>query len=168
MKVPEKGKNGGGGGYGTKGEGNSGQGGEMYGEETLLKQIHFGSGGNKHDHRRSEDSEYKRQRSGGSGGGIIELIIEQQLINHGSIQSNGGDGLGVGGGSGGSILIELQCQSQPHPNTLEQTFGAITCIGGNQLYGNKGGAGRIAIYGIKLSPDDIKNINPKPFNRLHK
>ncbi|ETO00542.1 heterogeneous nuclear ribonucleoprotein [Reticulomyxa filosa] len=42
---PGKGKNRGGGGYGTKGEGYNGQAGEMYGEETLLKQIHFGSGG---------------------------------------------------------------------------------------------------------------------------
>ncbi|ETO34742.1 hypothetical protein RFI_02348, partial [Reticulomyxa filosa] len=46
---PGKGKNehwsGGGGGYGTKGEGNGRQGGEMYGEETLLKGIYFGSGG---------------------------------------------------------------------------------------------------------------------------
>ncbi|ETO02902.1 hypothetical protein RFI_34511, partial [Reticulomyxa filosa] len=41
---PGKGANGGG-GYGTKGEGYNGQDGEMYGEETLLKQIHFGSGG---------------------------------------------------------------------------------------------------------------------------
>ncbi|ETO03622.1 hypothetical protein RFI_33780, partial [Reticulomyxa filosa] len=46
---PGKGKYGnwslGGGGYGTKGRGSDGQGGEMYGEETLLKEIHFGSGG---------------------------------------------------------------------------------------------------------------------------
>ncbi|ETO00937.1 hypothetical protein RFI_36503 [Reticulomyxa filosa] len=76
---PGKGKNGGG-GYGTKGKGNGEQGGEMYGEETLLKQIHFGSGGCGSIH-------------GGSGSGIIELIIEQQLINHGSIQSNGGSGI---------------------------------------------------------------------------
>ncbi|ETO06511.1 hypothetical protein RFI_30880 [Reticulomyxa filosa] len=34
-------------GYGTKGEGNDGQCGKIYGEETLLKQIHFGSGGKK-------------------------------------------------------------------------------------------------------------------------
>ncbi|ETN97945.1 hypothetical protein RFI_39577 [Reticulomyxa filosa] len=147
----------GGGGYGTKGEGKGG--GEMYGEETLLKQIHFGSGGG--------------GMLGGSGGGIIELIIEQQLINHGSIQSNGGNGGDrYGGGSGGSILIELQCQSQSqsqsHLNKLKQTFGTITCIGGNQNKQNEGGKGRIAIYGIELSSNDIKKIDPKPFNRLHK
>ncbi|ETO34283.1 hypothetical protein RFI_02811, partial [Reticulomyxa filosa] len=86
----------------------------------------------------------------GSGGGIIELLIEQQLINHGSIQSNGGNGWGDvdgGGGSGGSILIELQCQSQSYSNKLKQTFGTITCIGGNQNKQYKGGKGRIAIYG---------------------
>ncbi|ETN99845.1 hypothetical protein RFI_37622, partial [Reticulomyxa filosa] len=153
---------GGGGGYGTKGEGYGRQGGEMYGEETLLKQIHFGSGGG--------------GTYGGNGGGIVELIIAQQLINHGSIQSNGGNGMCASnyvdgsGGSGGSILIELQCQSQsqPHLNKLKQTFGTITCIGGNQNKRNKGGKGRIAIYGIELSSDDIKQIDPIPFNRLHK
>ncbi|ETO33913.1 hypothetical protein RFI_03183, partial [Reticulomyxa filosa] len=67
---PGKNTNVGGGGYGTKGKGINEQGGEMYGEETLLKQIHFGSGG-----------------GGGSGGGIIELIIEQQLIRNHLIDS---------------------------------------------------------------------------------
>ncbi|ETO20632.1 keratin, type II cytoskeletal 1-like isoform 6 [Reticulomyxa filosa] len=141
---------GGGGGYGTKGEGDDGQGGGMHGEATLLKQIHFGSGGG--------------GRFGGSGGGILGLIIEQQLINHGSIQSNGGNGLG--GGSGGSILLELQCQSQSHLNKLKQIFGTIKCIGGYGEY--DGGKGRIAIYGIELSSDDILKIDPIPFNRLHK
>ncbi|ETO25227.1 hypothetical protein RFI_11911, partial [Reticulomyxa filosa] len=130
-----------------------------YGEETLLKEIHFGSGGGSY-----------RFFLGGSGGGIIELIIGQQLINHGSIESNGGGGVSSGGGSGGSILIELQRQYQPqsHSKLLKQTFGTITCVGGNQDEGNKGGKGRIAIYGIELSLDDIKKIDPKPFNRLYK
>ncbi|ETN99693.1 Fibronectin type III domain protein [Reticulomyxa filosa] len=135
----------GGGGYGTKGGGYDGQCGEMYGEETLLKKIHFGSGGYGY---------------GGSGGGIIELIIEQQLINHGSIQSNGKNAYNYGGGgSGGSILIEFQCQS--HSNKLKQTVGTITCIGGSGRY--NGGDGRIAIYGIELSSDDILAIDPKPW-----
>ncbi|ETO10693.1 hypothetical protein RFI_26682 [Reticulomyxa filosa] len=150
---------GGGGGYATKG-GESGlsglgRGGEIYGEETLLKQIHFGSGGGGCSWNGSH---------GGSGGGIFELIIEQQLINHGSIQSNGGDSDRGGGGSGGSILIEFRC----HGNTWKHTFGIIRCIGGNQSKTNEGGKGRIAIYGIELSSDDIKDIDPKPFNRLHK
>ncbi|ETO00297.1 hypothetical protein RFI_37150, partial [Reticulomyxa filosa] len=156
---PGKGEHSGGGGYGTKGKGNNGSGGEMYGEKNLLKQIHFGSGGGS-----------AFNYIGGSGGGIIELIIEQQLTNHGSIQSNGRDGWnGDGGGSGGSILIELQYQYQSHLNKLKQTFGTITCIGGNRNNGMyKGGKGRIAIYGIELSSDDILEMDPKPFNRLHK
>ncbi|ETO34473.1 hypothetical protein RFI_02621 [Reticulomyxa filosa] len=144
----------GGGGYGTKGEGHGG--GEMYGEETLLKEIHFGSGGGS-----------IFNSIGGSGGGIIELIIEQQLINHGLIQSNGRNVYDYSGGSGGSILIEFQCQS--HLDKLEQTIGIITCIGGSGgSKGCSGGKGRIAIYGIELSSDDILKIDPKPFNRLHK
>ncbi|ETO04636.1 hypothetical protein RFI_32761 [Reticulomyxa filosa] len=152
---PGKGESCNGGGYGTKGGGfmallNNRKGGETYGEETLQKEIYFGSGG-------GSGGEY-----GGSGGGIIELIIEHQLLNCGSIQSNGEDG-GIigGGGSGGSILIKLQqCSFFP------QDFGTIRCIGGNQCKTNEGGKGRIAIYGQKLQPDDIKKINPKPFNSI--
>ncbi|ETO28104.1 hypothetical protein RFI_09028, partial [Reticulomyxa filosa] len=145
----------GGGGYGTKGEGEKG--GDVCGEDTLLKEIHFGSGGG-------------GWFGGGDGGGIIELVIGQQLTNHGSIQANGGNGCdrGGGGGSGGSILIELQCQSKSDSITLGQSFGTITCIGGNQHQINAGGKGRIAIYGFELSSDDIKNIDPKPFNRIYK
>ncbi|ETO08789.1 hypothetical protein RFI_28599, partial [Reticulomyxa filosa] len=148
---------GGGGGYGTKGGDiktflGVGKGGTTYGEETLQKEICFGSGGG-----RESENDY-----GGSGGGIIELIIEHQLLNYGSIQSNGGDiGMVSGGGSGGSILIKLlQCSFFPHD------FGTIQCIGGNQSEPNKGGKGRIAIYGEKLQPDDIKKIDPKPFNSI--
>ncbi|ETO31252.1 hypothetical protein RFI_05866, partial [Reticulomyxa filosa] len=72
---------------------------------------------------------------------------------------------GGGGGSGGSIFIELQYQYQ---DILKQNFGNIQCIGGNQSEKNEGGRGRIAIYGIKLSSNDIKYIIPKPFNRLFK
>ncbi|ETO05416.1 hypothetical protein RFI_31980 [Reticulomyxa filosa] len=145
------------------------KGGATYGEKTLLKEICFGSGGG------SVGIYF-----GGSGGGIIELIIQQQLINYGSIQSNGGDGsISGGGGSGGSISIELQYQCknphiyyrpphQFHQNKLEQNFGTIKCIGGNQNRMNKGGKGRITIYGIELSSNDIKNIDPKPFNSRHK
>ncbi|ETO14629.1 hypothetical protein RFI_22741 [Reticulomyxa filosa] len=149
---------GGGGGYGTKGgDGNvldNGKGGKVYGEDTLLEEIHFGSGGG--------GGSYPFL-IGGSGGGIIELVIEQQLTNHGSIQANGGGGIGCGGGSGGSILIEL-----PSKSSLKQTFGTITCIGGNQWQLNRGGKGRVAIYGIGLLSDDIRHIDPKPFNALHK
>ncbi|ETO33145.1 hypothetical protein RFI_03963 [Reticulomyxa filosa] len=153
-KTDQWGNSGGGGGYGTRGRSKR-KGGGMYGEETLLKQIHFGSGGSGNG-------------VGGSGGGIIELIIGQQLINHGEIHSNGGDGVDVkgGGGSGGSILIKMKSQSQSYQNTLEQTFGTIICFGGNQEFDNKGGDGRIAIHGIQLSAHDTKDIDPKPFNTI--
>ncbi|ETO16776.1 hypothetical protein RFI_20561 [Reticulomyxa filosa] len=115
----------------------------------LLKQIHFGSGGG--DYFEKEKDINQNKNIGGSGG--------QQLINYGSIQSNGGNGSSCsnGGGSGESILIELQCNSQHnhYQNMLEQYFGNITCIGGNQYSINKGGEGIIAIYGIILSSNDI-------------
>ncbi|ETO01613.1 hypothetical protein RFI_35826 [Reticulomyxa filosa] len=54
-----------GGGYGKKGNGNDGQGGKTYGEETLLKKIHFGSG---------DGSIF--YYPGGTSDEIIEMIIE--------------------------------------------------------------------------------------------
>ncbi|ETO25718.1 hypothetical protein RFI_11419 [Reticulomyxa filosa] len=168
---------GGGGGYGTEGGTLKrltciGKDGATYGEATLQKEICFGSGGGSGGRSggRSEDGseddheEINGVNYGGSGGGIIELIIEHQLLNCGSILSNGGKGhmTGGGGGSGGSILIKLQqCSFFPHE------FGTIQCIGGNQNIFNKGGKGRIAIYGEKLQPDDIKKIDPNPFNSIN-
>ncbi|ETO08517.1 hypothetical protein RFI_28869 [Reticulomyxa filosa] len=145
----------GGGGYGTKGGYNFKKGGTTYGEETLQKEICFGSGGGRGIKHKDD--------YGGSGGGIIELIIEHQLLNRGSIRSNGGDScMKGGGGSGGSILIKLQ------QSLFSHDFGTIQCIGGEYGEVNKGGKGRIAIYGQKLQPDDIKKINPKPFNSINK
>ncbi|ETO01440.1 hypothetical protein RFI_36000 [Reticulomyxa filosa] len=69
MKGPGHGKLGAGGGYGTKGTGK--QGGKCYGDESLLKEIHFGSGGG--------------VSMLGNGGGIIELIISQYIVNYGKI-----------------------------------------------------------------------------------
>ncbi|ETO21108.1 hypothetical protein RFI_16098 [Reticulomyxa filosa] len=154
---------GGGGGYGTKGgegtENGDGKGGDVYGEETLSKQIFCGSGGGT-----CREDEHIIHR-GGRGGGVIELVVEQQLINHGKLQCNGKRGEDSstfgGGGSGGSILIKLQSH-----NALQHTMGNITCTGGNHSNENKGGDGRVAIYGIKITAEEMKNINPKPFHQI--
>ncbi|ETO32167.1 tenascin XB-like protein, partial [Reticulomyxa filosa] len=118
---------------------------------------------------------------GGRGGGIIHIIIQQQLINHGLIRANGGfgdgdsDGLdgGGGGGSGGSILLEFSSSSSPISTSsstpsLPQTLGSITCRGGRPRCNNFGGHGRIAIYGLSLTSQDIQHITPTPFHQLHK
>ncbi|ETO13728.1 hypothetical protein RFI_23639 [Reticulomyxa filosa] len=137
-----------------------GVGGTAYGEETLLTQLHCGSGGGTgHKHDGSSGK-------GGEGGGIIHLKIGQQLINQGTIKCNGlhGErGLSTyvgGGGSGGSILIEFQ----PASNSFRQTIGIIICKGGNEAWNHKGADGRIAIYGIKLTKEEMEKIDPKPFN----
>ncbi|ETO20966.1 hypothetical protein RFI_16237 [Reticulomyxa filosa] len=134
----------------------NGAGGDMYGEETLLKEIHFGSGGG---------TAYGRY-SGGRGGGIIEITIDTQLESYGSIRCNGTEGTSEwkmnhgGRGSGGSILIKFT-QSK---NTLTQTFGRIECRGGGKKrVQRKGACGRIAIYGAEVSPDQILKIEPHPF-----
>ncbi|ETO12111.1 hypothetical protein RFI_25265, partial [Reticulomyxa filosa] len=162
---------GGGGGYGSKGEEfdvtrGHGKGGDVYGEQTLLKQIFCGSGGGSAHF--VDGSKHK----GGRGGGIIELQIEQHLLNYGAIRSNGNDTKikwsEGGGGSGGSILIDFLSPS--YHNTLQHVLGMITCIGGNQVYtcSNKGGFGRIAIYGIHVSTEAMANICPKPFHSIRK
>ena len=101
----------GGGGYGTKGMNDSVYtnegGGDTYGEETLLKEIHYGSGGG---------GDYKY---GGRGGGVIEMVIEQHMVNHGTITCNGNDGYEgefYGGGSGGSILMKLGVNDNDNDN----------------------------------------------------
>ncbi|ETN99058.1 hypothetical protein RFI_38429, partial [Reticulomyxa filosa] len=151
-KGPGKGENGskelrGGGGasYGTKGRtfnfvNSHGKNGQLYGENTLLKEIHFGSGGGR--------AKYKSYPlKGGNGGGIIEIIVQQQIINDGCIECDGDCGIcmsylgglknvGAGGGSGGSILIVVQA-----PSNVPQKFGVINCLGRGRA-----GHGRIAIY----------------------
>ncbi|ETO27061.1 hypothetical protein RFI_10073 [Reticulomyxa filosa] len=146
---------GGGASYGSKGRvfnsvNGRGKNGVIYGDKTLLKEIYFGSGGG------SARFPYFKLE-GGRGGGIIEIIVEQQIINKGFIECNGlrgnelrnyrglislGVGGGSGGGSGGSILVVLQA-----PSHIYQNFGCIQCIDrDNYCCVNRGGCGRIAIY----------------------
>ncbi|ETO24322.1 hypothetical protein RFI_12837 [Reticulomyxa filosa] len=155
--------NGGGAGYGTNGgesdaTKSDGKGGKTYGEDSLLKELLHGSGGG------CGWDKHGNMQCGGRGGGIIELTIEQQLINNGTIQANGWEGKSgwSGGGSGGSILIKFQSLS--NATTLQHTFGNIHCLGGGLQWPSRGGKGRIAIHGIKLSTDALKKIDPKPYN----
>ncbi|ETO19777.1 hypothetical protein RFI_17453 [Reticulomyxa filosa] len=155
---------GGGAGHGQRGseenmvQGN-GAGGPVYGEKMLLKQLLCGSGGGF-----GFDGANGNIRYGGSGGGVIEIVVEQHLLNYGTIKANGSHGTGGwgGGGSGGSILIHLR----PRPTTSPHVLGNITCKGGNQLYSNKGGDGRIAIYGATFLPEETQKIKPRPFNSV--
>ncbi|ETO15265.1 hypothetical protein RFI_22099 [Reticulomyxa filosa] len=153
MKGPGHGKLGAGGGYGTKGTGK--QGGKSYGEETLLKEIYFGSGG----------GVPVMGTGGGNGGGIIELVITQHFVNYGKIQCNGLDGsdyLGGGGGSGGSILIKVVNEK----NNFKHVTGTLQCLGGNpNTSWREGGVGRIAIYGFALQPKDLEHITPIPYHK---
>ncbi|ETO08428.1 hypothetical protein RFI_28960 [Reticulomyxa filosa] len=142
---------GGGASYGSKGRAfnfvdGGGENGAIYGDKTLLKEIHFGSGGGS-----AKCSSFELK--GGSGGGIIEIIVEQQIINEGYIECDGLIGQRLlnmggqrntkgGGGSGGSILIVVQA-----PSHIYQNFGKIDCLGGSYCLNlNGGGRGRIAIY----------------------
>jgi len=161
---PGTGQCGGGGGYRTKGEagtGSSSKGGETYGEETLLKQIHCGSGGSCH--------------IGGRGGGVIELIIEEHMDNQGTLSCNGMKGSdsvfgGEGGGSGGSILMKFESRKLTSPHIL----GIIRCQGGKggkglntTGTGGAGGRGRIAVYGIDIRTTNLKGFDPKPYHRVN-
>ncbi|ETO14133.1 hypothetical protein RFI_23236 [Reticulomyxa filosa] len=160
---------GGGAGYGTKGkeENNNelcfGKGGKCYGEETLLKQIHYGSGGGSGRDRNGDTLK------GGRGGGIIHLIVQKHFVNYGVLKCKGGNGHGGyvcgGGGSGGSVLILLMSDS----TQFQHILGTIICTGGNQFESckNRGGNGRIAIHGMQIPPNDIHMINPRPFSTIN-
>ncbi|ETO33141.1 hypothetical protein RFI_03964 [Reticulomyxa filosa] len=156
MKGPGHGKLGTGAGYGSQGANK--QGGKIYGDETLLKEIHFGSGG----------GVPMVGTGGGSGGGIIELVIAQHLVNNGIIQCNGLDGNdyptggGSGGGSGGSVLIKFVSTK----NDKKHILGQIQCLGGNQSTSwREGGLGRIAIYGYDFEAKDLEKIVPFPYHK---
>ncbi|ETO13474.1 hypothetical protein RFI_23897, partial [Reticulomyxa filosa] len=104
-------------------------------DDTLLKRIICGRGSN----------------TGGRGGGAIEMIIEQQLVNQGIIRANGGSG------GGGAILIILQSKY----STFQHILGHIHCHSGMvDTYFR----GRIAIYGTKLSSEELSKIDPVPVN----
>ncbi|ETO30273.1 hypothetical protein RFI_06849 [Reticulomyxa filosa] len=151
MKGIGHGLSGCGGGYGTLGSGK--QGGDVYGEETLLKQIYCGSGG----------GGTTVGTGGGNGGGIVELIVTQHMINYGKIQCNGFDGsdyFSGGGGSGGSILIKILNNT----GNRKHVPGKIECVGGNNYAPSRqGGFGRIAIYGGTIESKDLLKITPTPF-----
>ncbi|ACL03932.1 hypothetical protein Dalk_2239 [Desulfatibacillum aliphaticivorans] len=84
--------------------------------------------------------------AGGTGGGVIKLVVDGIFILDGAITCNGTVGLSMGsgaggGGSGGSIWIDA--------NTLDGE-GSISANGGpgsDAYYGGGGGSGgRIAVY----------------------
>ena len=76
-------------------------------------------------------------QNGGRGGGIIQLNVGYDLINDGTISTDG-SGSPYGGGSGGSILIS---------GHLQEGYGVFSSTGGDGS-GRGGGAsaGRIAIH----------------------
>ena len=93
----------------------------LYGD--MLRPSDYGSGG------------YGATTSGGCGGGQVELIVADSLINDGTIDMSGVDGATStqGGGSGGSIYIEAP---------YIQGYGSFLATGGSSSAGG-GGGGRI-------------------------
>lgn len=120
----------GGGHGGTGGNGLTSTGGITYGSYSAP--ITIGSGGGKGSNTSPP----------GAGGGAIKLSVNNNLINNGTITSNGQAGTEFGGGgSGGSIWLNVF-------GTLSGT-GSITAIGGNggtrDGHAASGGGGRISI-----------------------
>ncbi len=125
---------GGGAGYGGNGgDGRYGRGGSSYG--VLSEPNDLGSGGG--------GSHY---RSGGTGGGMIKLVVGGTLNLEGSILANGNNGIyynsrGSGGGSGGSVWIDT--------GTL-QGNGTISVNGGmgGETSGGGGSGGRLRLGAV--------------------
>ncbi|ETO28963.1 hypothetical protein RFI_08164 [Reticulomyxa filosa] len=154
---------GGGASYGSKGRtrnfvSGNGKNGVPYGEDSLLKEIHFGSGGG------STFVCKKSHWEGGRGGGIIEIIVEQQLISEGAIECNASGGgwidIDAGGGSGGSILLVLQA-----PCHIPHLLGHIVAAGGGTFNRGiyTGGHGRIAIYSRAIALLAMHTVFPPPY-----
>lgn len=140
----------GGGGHGGKGGigTTSDYGGETYGSATAPLLYGSSGGGN------------ISGLNGGSGGGVLRLVVSGTLTHNGIISANGGAGLGnysshaAGGGSGGSVYLTV--------GTLVGTTGIFLANGGDGgsgysdgLGGHKGasgGGGRIA---IEYSDDNL-------------
>jgi hypothetical protein len=123
--------------YGT-GASHGGMGGKnssYYGPyDSLTVPVQAGSGG----------GAYYNYYSGGSGGGILHLVVGGTLLLNGTLSANGTAGLSesAGGGSGGSLWIV--------PSVLAGS-GKILANGGDGdgsgIYaGGGGGGGRIAVY----------------------
>ncbi|ETO00918.1 hypothetical protein RFI_36522, partial [Reticulomyxa filosa] len=63
------------------------------------------------------------------------------------------------------ILLTSELPLSISSKLIETNFWYCHTYWRNQSYRNKSKKGRIAIYGIELSLDDIKKIDPKPFNK---
>jgi hypothetical protein len=95
---------------------------------------------------------------GGVGGGAVNLLLSESLINNGSITVRGQDGSSDGtscggGGSAGSIYIDVVDISGS---------GVISANGGNGCWGynssgSSGGGGRVAVY-YETSSFPIENV----------
>ena len=131
----------GGGGHGGRGGtgqesflGPGGVGGGTYGSVT--QPIDFGSSGASGDNNR---------RPGGSGGGVIRLIVDGTLVIDGMVSANGTGALAAGGaGSGGSVWITTN--SLTGAGVIQANGGEVPAASGNPWIGGGGGGGRIAVY----------------------
>jgi hypothetical protein len=130
---PGAGKQYGGGGHGGKGgERSAGQGGAIYGEQTVP--LMPGSGGGTWN---NGNGNY-----GGAGGGVVWLEVARRLVVDGTISANGeGRGNYAAGGSGGSIYIRC---------THFSGTGHLQADGGDAHLtkdgSGSGGGGRIAVW----------------------
>jgi hypothetical protein len=131
---PGGGKQYGGGGYGGKGgdRNATGQGGAIYGEQTVP--LMPGSGGGTWH---NGNGNY-----GGAGGGVIWLEVARRLVLDGTISANGENRANyAAGGSGGSIYI--RCTHFSGTGRLQAAGGYARLAGDGS---GSGGGGRIAVW----------------------
>ena len=137
---------------------------------TLLKELHC-SGFEIYGSVKYNKLKYKlpKLKSGGNGGGIINLISPKCRLNDCILSANGQNGINFGGGgAGGNILIDTDRLEILGENTK------ITCIGGkghnnvknndsDKLY-NDGENGRIRLFANQIYGDNTpqKCCNPQP------
>ncbi|MFC1754635.1 FG-GAP-like repeat-containing protein [Thermoproteota archaeon] len=124
------------GGYGGRGESGTNVGGYYYG--SALRPSLKGSGG----------GGYNGETYGGTGGGVIRLVVNNSFVLEGVVESDGGNGAyynndhAAGGGSGGSVWITTYNLSG---SGLLRAVGGAGANAGN-ADGGGGAGGRIAVY----------------------
>ncbi|MFH6995383.1 Ig-like domain-containing protein, partial [Flavobacterium sp. FlaQc-48] len=137
-----------------------GLGGRPLASAGLQSQIFFGGGGGAGDGNDSANAD------GGDGGGIVFLVVANNITGTGTIQANGQNGFDTiggnndapgGGGGGGTVLIQA--------NSLGNNINANGGNGGIQKITNTeaegpGGGGGGGVISVRATTDtSIKTIN---------
>ncbi len=130
------------GSYATVGSGNAPS--SIYGNPGIIPLI-GGSGGGGH--------QSSAEQAGGAGGGAILIACPGRMLIVGGIEANGGraHGRNAGIGSGGAIRLVAE---------RIDVSGSLRAIGPLDIWGRRGGQGRIRLEANQITGDDVGSPVP--------